>query len=338
MKLLLKKNKKILLIGGGGYIGLAITEYFLKKRYEVICYDNFLYNHSKYTKRFLQNSNFSIIKDDLKNFKKHLKILDKFEHIIVLASLVGDQISKKYPVISREINVKQTKNFINHLINKKIKKLIFVSTCSNYGIINENDLADENFKLNPKSIYASNKVEIEKYISSIKKKLKAEITILRFATAFGISPRMRFDLTVNEFVREMYIKNKLMVYDPYTWRPYCHVKDFSKILELVLFKKIKRNNFEIFNAGSSKNNYTKNMVVNEIKKFFLNPKITIKRNDVDPRNYRVNFDKLKRMYKFKPTITLKKGIKEIFQALKDKNFLKKNKYPDRLGNYKIKKY
>jgi nucleoside-diphosphate-sugar epimerase len=330
-----KKNNKILIIGGGGYIGLAITEYFLKKKYEVICYDNFLYNHKKYCKKFLKDSNFTLIDDELKNFKKYNQILNKFKNIIVLASVVGDPISKKYPVLSREINVKQTKKFINQIASRTIDKFIFVSTCSNYGIINENDLADEKFKLNPKSIYAKNKVEVERYLSSIKKRLKAEITVLRFATAFGISPRMRFDLTVNEFVREIFLKNKLMVFDPYTWRPYCHVKDFSKILELVLFKKIKRKKFEIFNAGSSKNNYTKYMVLKEIKKLFKKPNIIIKKNDVDPRNYRVNFEKLKKMYNFKPSISLKMGIKEIYQSLKKKNFLKRNKYPDKLGNYKI---
>ena len=91
-------------------------------------------------------------------------------------------------------------------------------------------------------------------------------TILRFATAFGVSNRMRFDLTINHFVKDALIDNKLVVYDSDTWRPYCHLQDFNNIIEKVIFASQKDVDFQIFNAGSEINNYTKEMIVKEISK------------------------------------------------------------------------
>ena len=109
-----------------------------------------------------------------------------------------------------------------------------MSTCSNYGVVKNNEIVNEKSKLNPISLYAKSKVKFEKYLQK-NKKSKTKITILRFATAFGLSSRMRFDLTINEFVREIFLKNSLEVYESETWRPYCHVKDFA----LAIFKVIK---------------------------------------------------------------------------------------------------
>ena len=103
-----------------------------------------------------------------------------------------------------------------------------MSTCSNYGLIKGDYLADEEHDLNPLSLYAKSKVNIEKYILSLYKKSSMRPTILRFATAFGLSPRMRFDLTVNQFTKELKLNKKLQVFDENTWRPYCHVKDFAE--------------------------------------------------------------------------------------------------------------
>ena len=95
--------------------------------------------------------------------------------VVMLASVVGDPITKKYPIFANEVNVKQTKQFINSLVLYQPKKIIFVSTCSNYGVIKKSQPVKENYKLNPKSIYAKNKVNIEKYLYSIRRKFKSEI-------------------------------------------------------------------------------------------------------------------------------------------------------------------
>lgn len=329
------KKKSIILIGGEGYIGTVVSSFFLKKGFKVYSIDNFIYNQSR--KNHKLNKNFNLLKINFAN-KKIFNYLDKLEHenIIILGSIVGDPITKKYPKITKKINLDSTEKLLKYVLKKKFKKVIFISTCSNYGVFNKNSLAKENSQLNPKSLYAKTKVQIEKKLFKIAKKSSSETTILRFATAFGLSDRMRFDLTVNQFVREIFLNKKIEVYDPYTWRPYCHVKDFANIIFQIISKKnIKRNKCEIFNAGSSKNNFNKMMVINRIKKYIKKFKIILQNDSVDQRDYKVNFSKIRKIYGFKPSITINAGIKEIIKELKKGKFKKLSNYKDKLGNYKI---
>lgn len=329
------KKKSIILIGGEGYIGTVVKKFFLKKGFKVYSIDNIIYNQK--FKKIKSNKNFNFFKYNFDS-QKAFNLLDKLEHenLIILGSIVGDPITKKYPQITKKINLKATENLINFALKKNFKKIIFISTCSNYGIFDKSNLAKENSKLNPKSLYAKTKVSIEKKLFQISKNSNSETTILRFATAFGLSDRMRFDLTVNQFVREIYLNKKIEVYDPYTWRPYCHVKDFAKIIYQIISKKnVKRNQCEIFNAGSSKNNFNKMMVIKKIKKFVKNFTVVLQKDSADQRDYKVDFSKIKKVYGFKPSISIDKGIQEILKELKKGKFQKLSKYKDKLGNYKI---
>jgi nucleoside-diphosphate-sugar epimerase len=112
-------------------------------------------------------------------------------------------------------------------------------------LIKEDELADENFELNPLSLYAKAKVGAELHLMSKKGKVQYTGTVLRFATAFGLSPRMRFDLSVSEFVRDLYFGEELLVFDEHTWRPYCHVRDFARLIDLVINADSENVNFEI---------------------------------------------------------------------------------------------
>ena len=328
-------RRSIILIGGEGYIGTVVRNFFLKKKFKVNSIDNVIYKQS--LKIDKSNKNFKFIKYDFAN-KKIFNFLDKLDHenLIVLGSIVGDPITKKYPDITKKINLEATERLLKYALKKGFRKIIFVSTCSNYGIFDKNSLAKENSQLNPKSLYAKTKVKIEKKLLKIVKKGNSEITILRFATAFGLSDRMRFDLTINQFVREIYLNKKIEVYDPYTWRPYCHVKDFANIIfQIVSKENVKRSRCEIFNAGSSKNNFNKMMLINKIKKYIKNFKIVLQNDSADQRDYKVNFSKIKKVYGFKKITSIDEGIKEILKELKKGKFKKLSNYKDRLGNYRI---
>ena len=233
-------SKKILLIGGAGYIGTVLSEYFLLKNYKVKCFDSLIYSQKYCVESLLKKDNYEFILGDLRTYNQVENLLKDVTDVIILAGLVGDPITKKYPKESNEINFFALKNFISKCNNKKLKKVVFISTCSNYGLIENNDLADENYILNPISDYAKSKVDIENYIMSLKGKVDYSLTVLRFATAFGISPRMRFDLTINEFTRDSFLKNNLIVYDPNTWRPYCHVNDFAYLINKVLESEVNK--------------------------------------------------------------------------------------------------
>ena len=328
-------KKTILVIGSQGYIGIVLTNYLLEKNYKLIGIDNFIYNQKRIN---FSNKNYKFINCDLREEEKIYKLIHKVSHVVILAGLVGDPITKKYPKIAHEINYKGIKNVIKICNKSKIKKLVFISTCSNYGISKGDKLLKENHVLKPISLYAEQKVKIEKFL--LKNNFKFSIIILRFATAFGISPRMRFDLTVNEFVKDAFFKKQLEIYEPNTYRPYCHIKDFCTIINLVLKRKSTELDKEVFNCGSNNNNYSKIQIARILKKRFKDLKIVINKNIKDKRNYKVDFSKIKKVLKFKSKYNLNYGVLEIL------NFLKKNKnsklYQNinnkKFGNYLINKF
>ena len=320
-------KKKILVIGGAGYLGSKFCEYHLSINNIVHCLDNCLYNNGYSIKRLKKKKNFTFIKHDLK--KKYVN-KNLYDVVVIFAGLVGDPITKKYKKLSKEINLGGIKKIINYYKNKSLK-LIFISTCSNYGFI-KNKIASEKTKLSPKSIYAKQKVLIEKYILSLKDKSKFCPIILRFATAFGLSLRPRFDLTINEFVLNAFLKKRIEIYDHKTWRPYCHVNDFCNVINVCLKMNFKKSSFNIFNVGCNSNNFRKIDVAKRIKKFIPDFKFDIVKSSKDPRDYRVNFNKLYRITNYKSFASIDFGIKELIR------FLKKQKNPKKFlkfGNYNI---
>ena len=327
----MKSEKKILLLGGAGYIGTVVTEYFLKKGIQVTCLDNLIYKH-KPIKKFLKNKNFKFKNCDLRNKKDYEKILNHHEDIVILAGLVGDPITKKYPKLAESINYIGIKNFIIECKKKKnIDRLIFVSTCSNYGIGKGKKLLDEKSPLRPISLYSKQKVKIEKFILGLKK-IKFCPTILRFATAFGVSPRMRFDLTINHFTKSFIEKETLKIFDQKTSRPYCHVIDFARSIDQVLKSKREKVFKEVFNIGSNKNNYSKKNIIDRISRLIKKTDLVFLKGDIDKRDYKVNFKKANRVLNFSPKFTINQGIKEIQKYMK----INKKQKLRNLGNYIIK--
>ena len=324
--------KKILLIGGGGYIGSVISDLLLKKNYEIIILDNFIYNHKKFVKKTLDNKNCQLVDTDLRNINSYKKYLHEVEDIIILAGLVGDPITKKYPIISKKINDDGISNLIDYISDlKNIDHTIFISTCSNYGLSKSEIPLDEKSPLNPISFYAKSKVNIEKKILSLENKKNFFPTIFRFATAFGLSNRMRFDLTINQFIRELYLGKNLEVYDAETWRPYCHVKDFAEIIFRSLNIEKNKIAFEDFNAGSNDNNFSKKKIVETISKYITTGNVSYVTGGFDQRNYIVNFDKLIRYFEFEPSTSIENSIEEIVYFLKS-NYYNNNEI---YGNYDI---
>jgi nucleoside-diphosphate-sugar epimerase len=326
-------NRKILIIGSQGYIGVVLSDYLLEKKYQIIGVDNFIYNQKKID---FSDKNYKFINCDLRDEKKINKLISKVSYVAILAGLVGDPITKKYPKLANDINYNGIKNVIKICKKSKIKRLIFISTCSNYGITKGDKLLKENHVLKPISLYAKQKVKIEKFL--LKNNFNFSVTILRFATAFGLSPRMRFDLTVNEFVKDAFFKKQLEIYEPNTYRPYCHVKDFCRIIYLIIRRKSKNLDKEVFNCGSNDNNYSKIQIATILKKKFKDLKIIINKNVKDKRNYKVDFDKITKVLKFRYKYNLDYGVSEII------NFFKKNKSSKQyknvnnknFGNYLIK--
>ena len=279
--------------------------------------------------------NYCFINGDMLNTEILKPLIEKAETVILLAGLVGDPITKKYPKESALINDKGVKNVIDLCADLNTKKFIFISTCSNYGLIKNNELADEKFELNPLSFYAKSKVNAEKYILSLKDTTGMNPTILRFATAFGLSPRMRFDLTISEFTRELALGKELVVYDADTWRPYCHVKDFARLIQMVIEAPIEKVSFEVFNAGGDVNNAKKKMIVDTIINKIPKGRVKYQEHGSDPRNYRVNFNKVESVIGFEPKYTIQDGVEELIGAINNHVFDRVDAMPNFFGNYEI---
>ena len=175
----------------------------------------------------------------------------------------------------------------------------------------------------------------EQQILGLKGKVDYTGTVLRFSTAFGLSARMRFDLTVSEFCRALFAGNKLEVYDADTWRPYCHVQDFARALTRVLEAPRDRIAFEVFNAGGDRNNFTKKMIVEAIQKQSPTGEVIYVAGGTDKRNYKVNFSKIRQALLFEPRYSVEDGIRELVGVLRQGFFRDYEAHRDHYGNYRL---
>jgi nucleoside-diphosphate-sugar epimerase len=310
---------KILITGGAGYIGTALTSLALKKGFKVIAVDNLKHSNTQLIKKFIKNKNYVFSKCDINDLYKFEEILkkEKANIIVHLAGIVGDPASKLQKKLTRLTNVVSSKKIFKLSEKYNVDKFIFSSTCSNYGIVDSKSLANENTKLKPLSLYAETKVDFENFMIKQSKNINMQLIIMRFATVFGVAERMRFDLTINQFTRDLHLKKKLNIFGQNTWRPYCHVSDVARAIIYSIDSKKKIN---IFNVGNSKQNYSKKFVLDAIGKFIPLKNLTYSKQEIsDKRDYKVNFNKIKKELKFKTKYNLNFGIKEII------SFLKKNK-------------
>ncbi len=327
--------RKVLVIGGAGYIGTELTSHLLDHGYLVRATDALLYDNHVCVLPFLRRASYDFMYGDLVDTEFNAKTLEGVTDVVILAGLVGDPITRRYPEASEKINAEGIRRLIDQLDGCGLNKVIFVSTCSNYGFMSNDEIADEDANLKPLSLYAEAKVKAERHLLSLKGKVDYHPIVLRFATAFGLSPRMRFDLTINEFTREIYYGNELLVYDAETWRPYCHVNDFALVIRRALEAPIERVSFEIFNAGGEANNLTKRMVVETILGFLPGASVRYQAHGGDPRNYRVNFSKIRKILYFETTYKVEDGVRELITALEQNLFRRVDENRRFYGNYEI---
>lgn len=328
-------GRLVTLFGGAGYIGPVVAKRLLRQGYRVRVCDMFLYGTQNVLLGLFDEPGFEVVNGDEGEGDVLERALDGATDVVILAGLVGDPITKKYPDAHQAVNEDGIAGIIDALDGRGLKRAIFVSTCSNYGLIPEGTLADEDFALNPLSLYAKAKVGMEEKLLGLAGKVDFEGVALRFATAFGLAPRMRFDLTVSQFTREMFLKNDLLVYDPDTWRPYCHVQDFADVIQRVLEAPSDAVAFDVFNAGGDANNFTKRMIVEAIQKHIPDAPVSYQEHGSDPRNYRVDFAKIRDRLGFTPRHTVEDGIRELIAALEQDLFADVDARVNFYGNYEI---
>ena len=309
--------KKVLVTGGAGYIGSVLVRLLLERGYFVRVLDNLSFGGEAVVE-LLNNDNFDFVKGDIRNKEDLVKAMEGIDFVAHLASIVGDPACAIDPELTRDINITGAKLTYEVANELGIKKFVFASTCSNYGKMEDpTAYVNEDSELRPVSLYAETKVEFEQFLLSQEKTNVAKPTCLRFSTVYGLSPRIRFDLTVNEFTKELSMDRELVVFGEQFWRPYCHVVDLSRGVIAVIEADDDTVAFNVYNVGDTDENYQKQMIVDEIKKQLPQSKIKYVKKDEDPRDYRVSFEKIKNELGFEVTKKVPDGIKQVIQIVQD---------------------
>jgi len=320
-------NKKIIITGGAGYIGCHVVEELINSNYQVVVIDRLSFD-SNSLNSIKNNKNLTIIKEDLRNVSNLEAHLNGAEAVIHLAALVGEAACNISESESISINYDATIRLCDLARKSKVKKFIFMSTASSYGVQDTNEIANEKTKLNPVSLYAKTKIDCE---NDLLKKFSndIEITIFRPSTVYGHSSRMRFDLILNHLVLDAFLKKEIKVFGPEMVRPLMWVGEPARVYKKVIDSEDSKFRSEIFNMGYDNENYKKIDIAKLVQgNFFPNIDMEIIDKDKDLRSYRLDFSKMKKFFNLEPGSDLLNATKIIVDNINSKKYgdLESKKY------------
>ena len=320
---------KILVTGGAGYIGSILIERLLERGHKVKCLDRFFFGKETF-EHVADNPNFTPIKDDVRWFNP--KILGNVDAVIDMASLSNDPTGELDPSKTLDINYLGRGRCAKLAKKYGVPKYVLASSCSVYGF--QEGMLSEETETNPLTTYAEANILAEKETLPLANS-DFSVTVLRQATVYGLSYRMRFDLAINGMTYGVYENGELPIMrDGKQWRPFVHVKDTSDAFITVIENEDKEKvNGEIFNVGSNEQNIT----ISELAKKIIenaNPEAKLKwYGDPDKRSYKVDFSKIAEILNYKSRHSIGEGVKEIYNAL-EKGEIKKTKKTITLEWYK----
>lgn len=304
----------ILVTGGAGFIGSTLVPMLLSKGHRVCVLDSLLHE-GRSLLGVWAHPGFDFQLDDVRDRKAVRNAVARIDAVIHLAAIVGDPACARQPDLARSINLDASLMLLEESQAAGVSRFLFASTCSNYGkMSNSEQYVDEASELRPVSLYAETKVAVERAMLESNGQMCK--TVFRLATVFGVSPRMRFDLTVNEFTRDLLTKKHLVVFGEQFWRPYIHVRDVARAIESALSSPIQNLRHEVFNVGSTSENYQKQQLVDFIRPYAPDATIEYVHKDEDPRDYRVSFSKIKQQLGFDGCLTVKNGIAEVASLIR----------------------
>jgi nucleoside-diphosphate-sugar epimerase len=261
---------------------------------------------------------FEFVRGDVRDRAAVTAALDGVDAVVHLAAIVGDPACGKQPELAKAVNLDASLALLSEARRRGVSRFVFASTCSNYGKMKDADsYVDETSELAPVSLYAETKVAVERALLAEPASNGFSPTLLRFATVYGVSPRMRFDLTVNEFTMEMVGRGKLVVFGEQFWRPYVHVADAARAIETVLNAPTEKVRREVFNVGATEENYRKLDLVELVRPHAPQAVVDFVQKKEDPRDYRVSFAKVKAGLGFGLTRTVPDGIAEVARLVRD---------------------
>jgi nucleoside-diphosphate-sugar epimerase len=314
-------ERHVMITGGAGYIGSLLTSELLRLKYRVTVLDSLLFGGESLMP-FLHHPNFHFVKADVTE-KRAIKDAcrdgwQKPDALIHLAAIVGfpacQAVGKQ---VAWRYNVEATKMVFGQAADIGVERLVFASTYSNYGLSEDGKPVTEESALNPQSLYAETKIAAEEFLLSQKDSSCAPL-LFRFATLYGLSPRTRFDLIVNQFVLEAFTKRQLIIYQRGYSRSFVHIRDVAR--GVIMGLEAERSNIQgqVFNLGTDNGNYSKDDIVQLVLKRM--PETTVEYKDLtfggDMRDITVSFAKIRDVLGFDTTLDVDDGIREILFALK----------------------
>jgi len=303
--------RRILVVGGAGYIGSAVVPMLLKKGYYVRVLDSLMYGPDAIAP-FLKHPHFELIEGDFRDTNEVVKATEDMDAVVHLGAIVGDPACELCKGTTLEVNLMATRMIAEVAKGANVGRFVFASTCSVYGC--RDDILDEQSPLGPVSLYAQSKAASEKVVLDMSDADFAP-TILRFGTIYGLSGRVRFDLVVNLLSAKACLEKEVPIMGGDNWRPFLHVEDAARAVVTVLESPLERVRTQIFNVGSDDQNLTIRQLGGVIQRLVPETRLVEHAADGDRRNYRVSFRKITDSLNYRTSWTVEAGVKQMLAEL-----------------------
>jgi len=312
------RSRRVLVIGGAGYIGSVMCRYLLKRGYPVSVLDNLMFGYDA-IKELDNHPAYRFYKGDGRNIQDLLTAMQDVDTVVHLAAIVGDPACELDHHQTIDINYEASKILVEACLHKKVQRLLFASTCSVYGASKNGELLTEQSPINPVSLYAETKLRSEEAILS-KAEPPLAVTIFRLATVFGFSYRPRFDLVVNILTARALEDGEISIFGGSQWRPNVHVRDVVTAFVSAMEAPKEKIDRQIFNLGSEKENYRISELGDLVKDALPETNVKTVEAAIDRRDYRVGFDRIEKALSWNAAVSVRDGIREIIDAYHHKKF------------------
>jgi nucleoside-diphosphate-sugar epimerase len=304
-------ERRVLVVGGAGYIGSALLPMLLEQGYHVRLLDMMVFGDEPIS-AFADHPNLEIIRGDFRHVECVVQAMHDVDSVIHLGAIVGDPACNLDEDLTIDINLSATRMVAELAKSAGVEQFIFASTCSVYGACDE--MLDERSFVRPVSLYGHTKLASERVLRKMTTD-RFHPTIVRFATIYGLSGRTRFDLVVNVLSAKAKIDGVITIHGGDQWRPFIHVEDAARALAVVLDAPRAVISNEIFNVGSNDQNYTIEQIGQIVHEQVLSAEMIVSEGDGDNRNYRVDFSKIRNQLGFRPRWSVEEGVQQVLEAI-----------------------
>lgn len=306
----------VLVTGGAGYIGSTLVPMLLKDGHEVTVLDRLYFGEQSLATPMKEHEGkLHIARDDVRSVSGDL--FEGVDAMVDLAGISNDPACELDESLTKNINLEGAIRVGQLAAEKGVKRIVFASSCSVYGHGESVELTEES-ELHPVSLYAHCKANAEKRLWALADETDLTITALRFATVFGVAPRMRFDLAINVMSKNAYVDRRIVVEGGgRQWRPFVHVKDVASAIITAMNAPREKVHKDVFNVGHNDNNLQIMTLAYRIRDQVPNTEIVLAPTDPDRRDYNVRFDKIERELGYRATHTIDHGITEVVEALRN---------------------